>query len=281
MTPTTTLRNFKSITKFSYIGLPLNMREQLTANRTYYVSTTGNDSNNGLTVGAPFLTIQKAVDVVCGTIDMGNYNVTVQLADGTYTNAVALYPVMTGKGIAKIQGNVTTPANTLIDVTSTNCVTALTAGTNWTLKSVKIQTSTASGVTVYNFASLILDSVSFGTVAGYDIYCLGGYVLITGTYTISGNATAHVEVQGSGVVNFQTGGVTINFTGAPNFSSAFIEVVTGACSQAVGITFTGTFASVTGKRYNIAILSVIQTNSGANYFPGNVAGTATQNSIYA
>jgi hypothetical protein len=256
------------------------MREQLTSDRTYYVSTSGNNSNNGLTVGTPFLTIQKAIDVICGTLDLGNYNVTVQLADGTYTGTVTLYPVLTGKGVAKIQGNTTTPANTVINATSNNSITANGAGINWTIKHVTIASS-YSAIVAYNHAFLLLDSVSFGSVTGYHVYCLGAYVYISGSYTISGGGIAHVEIQAAGVVNFQTGAVTINFTGAPNFSSAFVESVTNSCCQAVGITFTGTYASVTGKRYNVNLLAVIQVNAGANYFPGNVAGSTANNSIYA
>ena len=67
----------------------LGVREQLTANRTYYVRTDGSDGNNGLanSSGGAFLTIQKAIDTVAA-LDLSIYNVTVQVADGTYTGAV-------------------------------------------------------------------------------------------------------------------------------------------------------------------------------------------------
>ncbi|HYM89912.1 MAG TPA: right-handed parallel beta-helix repeat-containing protein, partial [Nitrospiraceae bacterium] len=45
---------------------------------TYYVATTGNDSNNGTSVGTPFLTIQKCINVVVA----GD---TCTVANGTYT----------------------------------------------------------------------------------------------------------------------------------------------------------------------------------------------------
>jgi len=66
-------------------GALVSDREILTADRTYYVATTGNDGNSGLTVGSPFLTLQKAIDVIAGDLDIRGYNLTIQLADGTYT----------------------------------------------------------------------------------------------------------------------------------------------------------------------------------------------------
>lgn len=62
------------------------LREQLAANRTYYVSTTGNNANSGLSAGTPFATLQKAVDEA-HKLDCSIYNVTIQLADGSYVGA--------------------------------------------------------------------------------------------------------------------------------------------------------------------------------------------------
>src|SRR5580765_6137522 len=53
----------------------------LTAATTYYVATTGNDSNPG-TVGSPWLTLQHAVDY-CGQIVQNGWPLTIQIADDT------------------------------------------------------------------------------------------------------------------------------------------------------------------------------------------------------
>src|SRR6185295_7441582 len=64
---------------------------------TYYVATTGNDSNNGLTAMAPFRNPQRCVNfVVAGDI--------CTVADGTYTdldgNGITVYINGAGSGTA-------------------------------------------------------------------------------------------------------------------------------------------------------------------------------------
>lgn len=61
----------------------------LTADRTYYVRTDGNDSNNGLTNSSEgaFLTLTKAANVL-KTIYGNGYKVTIQIGSGTFAGAV-------------------------------------------------------------------------------------------------------------------------------------------------------------------------------------------------
>jgi hypothetical protein len=277
MTPTTTLRNFKSLTKFSYVGLPINMREQLTANRTYYVSTTGNDSNNGLTVGNPFLTIQKAVNTVCGTLDCGGYNVTIQLADGTYTSGVTLFPFIASSGQVFIKGNVTTPGNVIISPSAGHAVQSYTPTPLWNIQSLKLQASAGSGVYAQANAYVVLDSVHFGACLDFHMWATnGGNIEVRGNYSITGGASRHLIVGQGSTIAYATG-QTITLTGTPAFTY-FAQSVTAGSIFAVGLTFSG---AATGARYYASLLSVIQTNSGVNYFPGNSAGSTASGGIYA
>jgi hypothetical protein len=66
------------------LAAPLQAREELTGNRTYYVATTGSDANDGLSVGSPFLTVQKCWDTIVETLDLKGHGAKCQLADGTY-----------------------------------------------------------------------------------------------------------------------------------------------------------------------------------------------------
>ena len=92
------------------------VRELLAANRTYYVRTDGSDGNTGLanTAGGAFLTIQKAISIVAA-LDISIYDVTINVADGTYTAGIAITGPWIGTGSTlTITGNTTTPANCVI-----------------------------------------------------------------------------------------------------------------------------------------------------------------------
>ncbi len=56
----------------------------LLANRTYYVSTMGNDSHDGLTIPKAFLTIQHAINIVQNDLFLNGFQVNIQIEDGTY-----------------------------------------------------------------------------------------------------------------------------------------------------------------------------------------------------
>src|SRR5689334_8982753 len=67
------------------------MRTKLTGNQTFYLSTTGSDSNDGLSSSTPWgPSINGALNRVLDGYDFDGYGgiVTLQLADGTYTDGI-------------------------------------------------------------------------------------------------------------------------------------------------------------------------------------------------
>ena len=94
------------------------------AGKTFlYVSTTGSDSNNGLSSTKPFRTIKKAFDFLSSYHIPENASVTISLADGNYNVSSTLvmdHPDgirITLKGGAQVVGSVTSVSNYL-DTTS-------------------------------------------------------------------------------------------------------------------------------------------------------------------
>jgi len=254
-------------------------RERLSANRTYYVRTDGNDSNNGLanTAGGAFLTIQKAIDTVAG-LDIDIYDVTIQVGDGTYTEAIAVNGAWVGSGDVTIQGNSGTPANVLISTTSTDAITVASSG-RLTVKDLELRTTTSGFTMTAKTGGIIkYSNLRFGACASSHIRAIdNGAFECVGNYAITSGCAAHFGAFVGGVIRCT--GVTITLSGTPAFSSAFAQCQTVSAMLVLSITFAGTGA--TGVRYAITSNGVIGTGGGgANYFPGDSAGTTATGGQY-
>jgi hypothetical protein len=261
-------------------------REGLTADRTYYVRTDGSDSNTGLanTAGGAFLTIQKAVDVAM-TIDAKGYNVTIKVADGTYTGTVNIQAAPVGistksagtLGVFTIEGNTTTPANCVISTTS-DCFSITGPDAYVTIKGFKLTSSTKKCISVYKGGVVTTGVMEYGSASSdAHIGVYDGVLAATAAYTISGSALYHLLAEGNAVIYVWDGTWTITLTGTPAFTSFVYsaENATVFCTQ----TFSG---SATGVRYQAELNGVIRVfGAGATYFPGNSAGTTATGGQYA
>lgn len=257
------------------------IREKLTADRTYYVRTDGNDSNDGLTnvAGGAKLTIQGAITAI-NLLDMNSKAVTVQVADGTYTGGVSVGGMQGyGLGSLTIQGNAVTPTNVIISTTS---VTAFNCRGNVAnpivIKNMKITTATSghciqaqAGVTVQ------ISGIDFGACASYHMDASHqGRITVVGNYTISGGALAHCVAEYFGWFQKSTA-YTVTISNTPAFSSWYALAYCGYLHD-MGGTFSG---SATGTRYSAQQNGIINTNGGgANYFPGNSAGSTATGGQY-
>lgn len=259
-------------TKEVFITMPARQvawaRERLTANRTYYVSTTGSNSNSGLTVDLPFLTVQKAVDVLA-TLDMGEFGVTIQLADGTYTTRVITRGYV-GRNPPVIQGNATTPANVLINTTNDAITHDAPTAQTWTLKNLKVQATWTGVVCDGTGNTVILQNVDFGACGVAHLRVERGTVKTFSGYKISGSSVNHYEVSKGGAVdiNFATVTVLANVT-----FTVFAQAKTlGVINASDGTFSLGAFA-VTGQRHLASTGAVIFSKAAsADTYPGNTAG---------
>ena len=59
-------------------------RIPLTTATTYYVSTTGSDSNDGLTLGTAWATLQHTIDYISSKLDIAGFAITISINTGTY-----------------------------------------------------------------------------------------------------------------------------------------------------------------------------------------------------
>jgi hypothetical protein len=271
--------NDTSIATTAFVALAT--RERLVAPRTYFVSTSGNDgTNNGLSAGAPFRTIQKAVNIVA-MLDIAGQNVTVQLADGTYTEQVNLPNVLGFAlvGNLVIRGNNATPANVIVSATSGHAFTADTLSVVWDILDLKMQTATFGHCLNVVRAKLRYGNVNFGPCANAHIIASQhGTAICLGPYAVSGGAgEAHVQASDMGLVLI--GSTTITFSGTVAFGN-FTLITMGAVAYIYSMTFANG-GIVTGPRYFVASNGLIQTNGGgASYLPGSSPGVAVSQGQY-
>jgi len=254
-------------------------REILAVNRTYYVRADGSDANGGLsnTAGGAFLTIQKAIDVIA-SLDLRAFNVTIQVADGTYTGPVVVNGAWLGSGTVTLQGNAGTPANVLVSITGGTAISVINGG-RLTVKDMKLQTTSGSTYCLYANAGgrINFSNINFGAAGNSHMRASDtGLVTCDGNYSISGNASFHWRSVASGIIRCPN--KTVTLTGTPAFT-VFASATDGGVMVLNGNTFSG---SATGTRYDATLNGVIDTaGGGATYLPGNASGTTATGGQYA
>ncbi len=254
------------------------VRDQLTADRTYFVRTDGNDSNTGRVNSAAgaFLTLARAA-VVIAALDLGVFNVTVQIGNGTYTSGFSLAARPPGTGVVTLVGDVSNPSNVTISTTSGGCISA-TNGAIINLSGIKVVNSGGFGVFAGDYARIRLTGLcDFGA-------CGAGHALIQNyaqffcesiNYYITGAAPYHIIALKSAIVRHVVSTVTI--FGTPNFSTAYLYGK-DAYFDLFGLTFSG---SATGKRYISDFNSLFEVyGAGTTFLPGNIAGTTSTGGQY-
>jgi len=254
------------------------VREKLTAARTYYVRIDGNNANNGLanTAGGAFLTIQKAVDATA-VLDINGFGVTIQVGDGAYSAGATISKPFIG-GDVSLLGNLTTPANVAVTVNSESVFRVFNNATI-VIKGFKVSTTGSVGAGLYAiFGGLIIaDKMNFGPCIGDHVEAADqGFIqLFNGSYTISGGAIGHWHAHGGHIIASYS---TITITGTPAFGTYFAGIAAGTI-QCQNNIFTG---AATGRKFLIHYLGFILTNTNGdlNYLPGSTAGTLEDGGLY-
>lgn len=261
------------------------VRNQLTAPRTYYVdASSGNDANDGLTSGTPFASIQYAIDTAA-SLDLGVYDITIDLANGTYPEEIVLKR-FTGAGTITLLGDPTTPSNVVIDPDDTTKLAIYANGTNgYILDGMKIEPSASliAGRKAIRADDCLLkfQNIEFGSgyggTGGRLIWAtVGATIWAIGDYEFTADADRGIEILQNSTY-LQTSGVTGTLTGTPDFATAFLVTNSGSTAYISG-SYSG---AATGKRYEASELSLVRSGDGtATFFPGDVAGSTASGAVY-
>lgn len=261
-----------------------NSRIRLFGNTSFFVNGAGgSDSNNGLTVGTAFQTIQRAFTVLQNLYDFNGFVATVSIAAGTYAAGGQLngaIPGLTGPSSLLV----TTSGGT-VTVNGVGAAFGANQASMFALNSsaLVLNCTTSGGLGAAVSAAggsliHILSTPTFGT-CGTDhvIAATGGQVAYFAPETISGGAPNHFRSHSGGQI--RANGVAATLNGTPNFSNAF--AVADECGVLEGVGYTVVSGTATGIRYAAISNGVINAGGGgANVFPGNAAGSVATGGQY-
>ena len=256
-------------------------RDRLTAARTYYFRSDGNDANNGLSnsAGGAFLTSQRAVDTIVNTVDVAGFTVTIQRGNAAPYSGGCIFTPWVGGGTIVYDG-----AGQVF--TATSAEVAIMHGVcpgEVYVQNMTVQTVT-SGSGIKNEGCGIVRigaGIVFGACATDHIRLEGPNAVIyaQNNYSITGGAQYHVR-SGHGAF-YQNGNASLVFTvtGNPTFSGAFAYAQDrSGINYWGGAAFSGT---AVGPKYLISGAAVIVANNDPNFFPGTVAGSSGSGGIYS
>jgi hypothetical protein len=271
-------------------AIEANSREKLTADRTYYVRTDGNDSNTGLvnTSGGAFRTIQKAVDTVATLLDLGSHTVTISIADGSYTENVLLRDFIASGGSVTISGNNTTPSNVVLTNTGSGvCFSysgASGVGGSYKITGMKIQAaSEGAGILLYvqNHRNIWIDKLIFGRAATHMLIENYSTIGVTGVggYQVDGNCSEHICVDNHSYFEVIDGGMGV-VSVLKNPCNILVWIKLDQCSTAKYHFDVLNKDRVVGYRYVVNGLSLLSA-SGSNpaFLPGTMAGVTNSGGL--
>lgn len=251
------------------------VREQLTAPRTYHVSASGSDLADGLSPAAAFATLQRAIDVAL-SLDPQGQQVTIQIADGSYSGASTMARPLFDGGTLIIRGNVTTPASVVLAGGSGTPL--LFTGNGVRAQVEGVQVSGFVGIWARFGAIVFLRQKNrFAACTARHVGAdNSAYLEIVGEVQIAGAAPSHLVATQTGHVLLSLS--TVVLTGTPAFSTGFVRAEQMGLVTAFSNTFTG---AATGSRYQATTNAVIAVNGGgASVFPGNAAGAVATGGQY-
>jgi hypothetical protein len=253
-------------------------REVLAAARTYYVATTGSDTNDGLSSTNPFATIQKAINAALG-VDGQNFNITISVAAGTYNENLTVGTPFLTSATVSLTGDTTSPSNVVVNggLTVSNKAALTIAGFKMISSGIGLQANSGATITING-------KMEYAACTTAHLYSTSlGSIILLADYTISGGAVFHMLASFYGSITVASGGsptqpsIVCTLTGTPAFTYVCYSS-TIAQIFLIGLAY---FGSATGTRFNVDTIAIINTGGGGdNYVPGDAAGNKGVGGLY-
>lgn len=239
---------------------------------------TGNDATGDGSAGAPWATLQHALDTVATRYDGSGFNLTVKAAAGTYAPMNSNIAPIGWKTI-KVVGVTGAPTTCSIHATAAGADAFAVGGYSLTVDGFQLKSDFGGGISAAYGATVVYQNMDFGACSLFQVAgFLGAYVQNGGPCTVSGNATSLGFAGNGAQVIF--GAQNITFSVAVTYAQALMFT-----NAQGGITVSGPNfinpGNVIGRKYLAQGMSLINTGTGdVNYLPGSLAGIANQGSNY-
>lgn len=245
-------------------------RERLTASRAYYVRVDGNDANTGLvnSAGGAFLTIQRAIDVVYGDLDLSSNDVTISVQAGTYTGDVTISNPHVGRGAVYLIGDVVNPANVKWSCPGVHTL-KVTGGARIDVYGFEFENIGGGGAMYVTLdAQITAGWCAINSSQGFIAEKWGRIYWLNNQLTVNPGNHSGLYIAQSGGEIYSEGQTMV---GVPNFTGAVFQVDGFGSSIRAGVTI----GTATGNRFSL-------TNGGTLYnytssaIVGSTGGNATQ-----
>jgi hypothetical protein len=247
----------------------------------YVNGSTGSDSNNGLSAGTAFQTIQKAVDtiegqyVITGSSNGGNIHVAPTV---TYTSAVGL-GMINGGGTVNIFGD---PTAFTLTAASGPCFAVY--GATWAIGTCNLAAPASSAVEIGCIyvagepgAVQVLSGVTFGTSNCALIAChLSGNAFVSGNFTFNGTFPAFLFAK-SPCAAIDANHCNLTLSSDPGAGCTWLHAERQGFIHTDFITVTGTSS---GAKISATDGSTIDCPRGLTSIPGATTGTVGADSFF-
>lgn len=284
----------------NYITIGKPSRCRLGATTTLYVDATKLDSNTGLSTTDAWLTVNKAWNTLRDQFDLNGFMAIITLANGTY-GGILCTGALVGQGPQNvgsvpmtggtytlsssvpasciISGDVTTPTNVIIDASASGLAVGGSDGAKFLFRGARIKALTYGMVASGSGTEVLYYKVDFaGCTSGDNYVSTFGYLSPVGNCSVAAESVAHIIQVAQGFFDSETA-ITVTFVNDITYAyTYFCRFEFGGMVDHKLATWdvsalTGGHAII-GKRYQGNANSICHGNGvGANYFPGNAAGT--------
>lgn len=245
----------------------------LVAPVTFFVATTGSDSNPG-TALFPFATIQRGVNEVCATISsFGAFSAKVKVADGSYDGGALAFNLPAGGDPTLecglfIEGNRDHPENVMVSGAGGSHAFVASFNTKFSIAGFKI---VGPGVYASAGGGIWIDGPMEWGDAGtqYHMHAnmVGWIVGAPAWMRITGGANVHEFTSSKGVIEILS--CAYDIPTPVQFTAAFAFGYDGTV-YTNGCTYSG---SIIGSPYTAQLNGVVNTN-GSNKLPtGTTSGS--------